>query len=224
MILEIVVIVVIVMLAWEWESWGAIPRIRRRGRRIAASVTEMQAAFDVGQAELELKRRPLTDIKAEAERKAIAACNPLAVPQRHELDVHMPGIQHPFDPCYDQTCPEPRSQHEHVEIIGRNTAYVVASGPIEITAIGDRERTFLVPPGFLDDPTARLANALRDQRQAVWAELERLSIVAHTPAQCTPAQWRQWDQLAEQLKDIDSKLGALCLRNITNGPGRRSRP
>ena len=215
-----------------------VPRMQRR--RTAVTVTkgpDLAALFDVAGTERELKR-PLADIIAEAERKAIAGHSPLAGDAR-QVELFTPPVRHPFDPCYLPNCPEARSQHEHVEVLGAGQ-YIVPLQPkanlgrrggknaspdpfmpsdslsggnaIEVTAFGDREPQFLYGNEIISETELKL----RDMRQEAWAEAKHLVTRAEVRGGTfTIREQHRWDQLNEQLDVIDRRLEAIqiCRRN-----------
>ncbi len=183
-----------------------VPRLRRRPAVSISAATYRLMPLGVAEMEEGLKR-PLADIVAEAERKAIAIHSPLAGDARR-VELFTPPVRHPFDPCYLPNCPEARSQHEHVEVLGAGQ-YIVPLQPkanlgrrggIEVTAIGDRERTFL-------DPDEHLTRVIRDRRLKVWGQARDLAARAESAGRpFTKPEQSEWDYLVAMLDALDRKL------------------
>lgn len=196
----------------------------RRGPRPApASVKLVElvkfdlAKFDLAKAEAELER-PLADVIAEAERKAIAMHNPIpgttGTPYYWigQVKLHSPPVQHPFDPCQYANCPKARSEHEHVQIIPTGNTV------IETTAFGDRERSYIDAAPYSVQLQAAGGSyikgkrqALQDRRRWVYEQIRYLAAVDATRGRrpYTAAEMAEWDMLYAELNELNRRIDTL---------------
>jgi hypothetical protein len=218
--------------------WTAGTEIRDARKPKPVSLAEKVAAvwFDVAKAEREAFR-PLADVIAEAERKAIAMHSPLAGDPHEVQVVANPvrtvevtslvggGVSHvPAETTAQFTHCRPGTpcKHWHDHRDYRN--YPSYSTQIEVTAFGDREPMYLHPGENVIRPAMTVLEAdLRDRSK--WLR-EELKSIADTAAAYGRAFTRDEGVLCErliaELDDVDRRL-AVCRRNTTSGPGKPSR-
>lgn len=195
--------------AWLYGAIRLVARSCKRTRKPVMTIAETMRPLTIAALEREAFA-PLAPLIAEAERKAIAMHSPL--PGGPHLAQVIPAhtMQHPFDPCHLPGCRQARSQHEHVEVIG--------AGSYEVTAFGDRERSFLPGPplsgggGFpIQIPFAarnhqERIRILRNERLRAW-DACRLLVSHQHPL--TDSEQNAYDMNMAVLDCIDRRLSAL---------------
>jgi hypothetical protein len=186
--------------------WMVGTEIRDTVKSRAAPAVVVTVTIDVAAAEREVFR-PLADMIAEAERKAIAMHSPL-----------------PGDPHQAQVVANSVKVTEVISLVGGGVIHVQAEATaghaIEVTAIGDREPIYLYPGENIVRPAMKdTETRLRERRLELRQELEMLSDDPWAP-------WdhAQFDRALAEYEVIEKRLEAIarCRRNTTTGPGKPS--
>jgi hypothetical protein len=184
---------------------------------------------------------PLTDLVAEAERRVIAQAFPLTGrPQAARVilnsgdsfadgqDVVDAGTVRLYGfPSAVIGLPPSAGPEQVAELRERFRAAAKYRGPsvfgsspgpdwVEITAIGDRERSWIPGPG--QKPVSRngahfrLLVDLRAKRAVAWEAAKQVVAAVEAQArQFTPDEADAWDVLMEELRVVDARIAALAL-------------
>jgi hypothetical protein len=143
-------------------------------------------------------KRPLAELVAEAERKAIATHSPLkGDPAEAEVKDCTVSDRRLFAP------PE-----EVVSLIGGGSTY------IDVTAFGDRERRYIrtnesghVCQRHVPAPEPEVLRKLRERRMQVFEQLKRVAEAANlTNRAFTDEEMGQWDCLNEETGVLDRRI------------------
>lgn len=182
----------------EGEDDDVRARCVRPGTHLTRNCVEPAPPISARTKELEAAVKPtLAELVATAERIVIAGAHPLAG------DPHQAQVVHNRpDPTWHP------AQWEVVPVTGVPDPTVITTHQmIEVTAIGDRERSWVpaAPSRVLPNHIRNPLLCLREERVKLWGQAKRLATMSQYRA-FTHYEIQEWDMLNAMLDDIDKRI------------------